>query len=38
MNVAATLNEISRPAWIALMILSFFVYWPIGLAILAYLI
>jgi Protein of unknown function (DUF2852) len=38
MNVAATLNEISRPAWIALMVLSFFVYWPLGLAILAYLI
>jgi hypothetical protein len=38
MNLVATLNEISRPAWIALMILSFFVYWPLGLAILAYLI
>ena len=38
MNLAATLNEISRPAWIALMVLSFFVYWPLGLAILAYLI
>jgi hypothetical protein len=38
MNLVATLNEISRPAWIALMVLSFFVYWPLGLAILAYLI
>jgi hypothetical protein len=38
MNLAATLNEISRPAWIGLMVLSFFVYWPLGLAILVYLI
>jgi Protein of unknown function (DUF2852) len=38
MNVAATLDEIGKPAWIALMVLSFFVYWPLGLAILAYLI
>jgi Protein of unknown function (DUF2852) len=38
MNVAATLEEIPRPAWIALMVLAFIVYWPLGLAILAYLI
>ncbi len=38
MNIAARLDEVPRPAWIALMVLSFFVYWPLGLAILAYLI
>ena len=38
MSIAARLEEVPRPAWIALMILGFFVYWPIGLAILAYLI
>src|SRR5207245_9098401 len=37
-NVAATLDEIGRPAWIALMVLSFIVYWPLGLAMLAFLI
>ena len=37
-NVAATLDEIGRPAWIALMVLSFIVYWPVGLAMLAFLI
>ena len=38
MNIAATLDEIGKPAWIALMVLGFFVYWPIGLAILAFVI
>ena len=38
MNIAATLDEVPRPAWIALMVLSFFISWPLGLAILAYLI
>ena len=37
-NVTATLDEIGRPAWIALMVLSFIVYWPLGLAMLAFLI
>ena len=37
-NVVATLDEIGRPAWIALMVLSFIVYWPLGLAMLAFLI
>ncbi len=36
-NFAATLDEIGRPAWIALMVLSFIVYWPVGLAMLAFL-
>jgi hypothetical protein len=38
MNIAAKLDEIGTPIWIALMVLSFFVYWPLGLAVLAYLI
>jgi len=38
MNVAARLDEIGTPIWIALMVLSFFVFWPLGLAVLAYLI
>src|SRR5262249_45834706 len=38
MTIAETLDEVPRPAWIALMVLSFIVFWPLGLAILAYLI
>ena len=38
MPIAAKLDELGRPAWIALMILSFFFWWPLGLAILAFLI
>ncbi len=38
MNIAARLDEIGKPVWIGLMVLSFFVFWPLGLAILAYLI
>jgi hypothetical protein len=38
MDIAARLDDIGRPAWIGLMILGFILYWPIGLAILAYLI
>jgi hypothetical protein len=37
MNIAATIDEIGKPAWIALMVLSFIVYWPLGLAMLAFL-
>lgn len=32
------LDDIGKPAWLALMVLGFIVFWPIGLAILAYLI
>ncbi len=35
--VANRLDEIGRPAWIALTILGFWFWWPVGLAILAYL-
>ena len=37
MELAAKLDDIGKPAWIALMILGFVIFWPIGLAILAYL-
>ena len=36
MNVAAKLDDFGRPAWIALTVLGFIVYWPIGLAILLF--
>lgn len=32
------LDDMGKPAWIALMVLGFIVAWPVGLAILAYLI
>ena len=38
MPIVAKLDELGKPAWIALMVLAFFVFWPLGLAILAYLI
>ena len=31
------LDDIPRPAWIALLVVSFIVFWPIGLALLIYL-
>jgi hypothetical protein len=37
-GVIARIDDFGRPAWIALMVLGFIVYWPIGLAILAYMI
>jgi hypothetical protein len=37
-GVIAHIDDIGRPAWIALMVLGFIVFWPIGLAILVYLI
>jgi hypothetical protein len=38
MELAAKLDDYGKPAWIAVMILGFVLFWPIGLAILAYLI
>jgi hypothetical protein len=38
MPIAAKLDELGLPAWIALMILSFVLWWPMGLVILAFLI
>ena len=37
-DVVARIDDLGRPAWIALMVLGFIVFWPIGLAILAYII
>ncbi|HEY7552048.1 MAG TPA: DUF2852 domain-containing protein [Hyphomicrobiaceae bacterium] len=37
-GVIGRIDDFGRPAWIALMVLGFIVYWPIGLAILAYII
>lgn len=38
MELAAKLDEHGKLAWIGLMVLGFIVFWPIGLAILAFLI
>lgn len=38
MGIAARLDEYGKPAWIALMIAGFILFWPVGLAILGYLI
>ena len=38
MGIAARLDDLGKPAWIGLMILGFVLYWPVGLAVLAYLI
>jgi hypothetical protein len=38
MPIVAKLDELGKPAWIALMILGFFIWWPIGLATLAFII
>ena len=36
MSFAARLDELKTPIWIALAILGFIYWWPLGLAILAY--
>jgi hypothetical protein len=36
-DVVARIDDLGRPAWIALMVIGFIAFWPIGLAILAYL-
>jgi biopolymer transport protein ExbB/TolQ len=38
MGIAGRLDDIGKPAWIGLMVLSFIVFWPLGLAVLAFLI
>ena len=37
-EVVARIDDFGRPAWLVLMVLGFIVFWPIGLAILAYII
>jgi hypothetical protein len=36
MPLTAKIDEFGKPAWIALMILGFIIWWPVGLAMLAY--
>src|SRR5947207_10081583 len=36
--LVAKLDDLGKPAWIALTILGFIYWWPIGLAVLAFLI
>jgi hypothetical protein len=36
MPITAKLDEFGKPAWIALMILGFMVWWPVGLVVLAF--
>jgi len=38
MTFIEKLDEFGKPAWIALTVLGFFVWWPLGLAILAFVI
>jgi len=38
MPIVAKLDELGKPAWIALMILGFWFWWPIGLVTLAFII
>ena len=38
MPIAARIDEFGKPAWIVLMILGFFAWWPLGLVILAFMI
>jgi hypothetical protein len=37
-TVVERLDDLGRPAWIALMVVGFIVFWPLGLAVLGYLI
>ena len=37
MPFAARMDELGKPAWIGLMVVSFIVFWPIGLLLLGYL-
>jgi len=38
MGITAKLDDYGKPAWITVMVLAFIIFWPVGLAILAYLI
>jgi hypothetical protein len=37
-DMAMRIDDFGKPAWITLMVIGFIVFWPIGLAILAYMI
>lgn len=36
-DMVLKLDEMGRPAWIGLMVVSFILFWPLGLAVLAFL-
>jgi hypothetical protein len=36
MPITAKLDEFGKPAWIALIVLGFMAFWPLGLAVLAF--
>jgi hypothetical protein len=36
MNITGYLDDIGKPAWIGLMIVSFVLFWPLGLVVLGY--
>jgi len=38
MTIAAHLDDIGKPAWIGLMIVSFLLWWPLGLVVVGYLV
>ena len=38
MEIAARLDDYGKPAWIVVMVLGFIIFWPVGLAILGYMI
>src|SRR5690348_14512481 len=38
MTPVAWLDDVGKPAWIALTIVSFFLWWPLGLVVLGYLV
>ena len=38
MEIVRKVDELGKPAWIALMVLGFCIFWPVGLALLTYLI
>jgi hypothetical protein len=38
MPLAARIDEYGKPAWTALMVLGFIIFWPLGLALLAFII
>jgi hypothetical protein len=38
MTIAGRLDDIGKPAWIGLMIVSFILFWPLGLVVLGYLV
>ncbi|HEU4619180.1 MAG TPA: DUF2852 domain-containing protein [Gammaproteobacteria bacterium] len=38
MEIIRKVDEIGKPAWIGLLVLTFVIYWPLGAALLAFLI